>query len=922
MRTLRRLWQQFYDVRPGEYGRTIPMFLYLLFVLFAYYILKPVSRAMFLNRFDIDKLPYLYILVAIGGGLLAYVYSRVTVRASLKVAVTWTMALSVLSLVVMWWLIRLRLAWMIYVLNIWVGLFSIVLVSQGWLVASNLFTAREAKRLYGLLGMGMVVGAAFGGEFTSRTAVLVGTNNLLLASAAMVILAYIAFRVAAAQKGALISEAHASETEDQEFSFRGLLRDIGRTRHLQVIIGIMTITYLVDVMVEFQFQFMAKEAYRGDHLTAFFGSFYGLWLNLTEFVFQFFLTTAVVTRFGVGGTLQILPVSILLSSIASVFAPGVVSTAAVRLTEASTRYTLNRTGMELLYMPLPRELRNRVKAFVDIFVDRLSRGLGGMLLLFMVSVLGIQAHSGSQGAIQRISAVVMVLTLPWIYLSLLARREYVATIRKRIASRQLDLESSRIEVKDAETITLLEEAAVGANPRQAAYALSLLAAARDYDVQPLLRLFAASPFPEVRRTAYELARTKRDPDLIEAAMAEIRSGGNANASVVKAAAAYVVVAGPNTARIALEILDSNNLIAAEGALEALASMPGVGPGLITADWIARLAQDSDPRRRTLAAFAIRIVGEPADVLRRLLQDPDPEVLRAACRAAGASGKSGYLFELAQHLSNPQVRGVAIESIAALGPQICGAMGDLLMDGSLPAKVRRQLPRVLRLIPDQSSVDVLLKALGSEDLSIRTAVLKALNRLRETAPGLKFEDAFITEQISKEARYYVELNAVLAPFRDARDRKHTAASLLARSIEGHLRQALARLFRLLGLRYPPKEIYSAYLAVSRQHAEEVSAALEFLDSVLDPTIKRTLLPLLDAPENVIPWGRDEFGIDIRNAESAIRELIRSPDPWLAACAIAAAAELRLRQLSPEIAEASRRTEEDVSQVARSAELTLA
>src|SRR5690349_9322081 len=117
MRTLRNLWQHLYDVRPGEYGRTIPMFFYLMFVLFAYYILKPVSRAMFLNKFDIDKLPYLYILVAIGGGLLAYLYSRVAVRASLMVAVTWTMALSVLSLVIMWWLIGLRLAWMIYVLN-------------------------------------------------------------------------------------------------------------------------------------------------------------------------------------------------------------------------------------------------------------------------------------------------------------------------------------------------------------------------------------------------------------------------------------------------------------------------------------------------------------------------------------------------------------------------------------------------------------------------------------------------------------------------------------------------------------------------------------------------------------------------------------------------------------------------------------
>ena len=96
-----------------------------------------------------------------------------------------------------------------------------------------------------------------------------------------------------------------------------------------------------------------------------------------------------VQRFGVGGTLQIAPVTILLSSVATAVAPGVLSAGAVRLAEASTRYTLNRTGMELLYMPLPQELRNRIKAFIDICVDRLSRGLGGVLLMLLIATSSI-----------------------------------------------------------------------------------------------------------------------------------------------------------------------------------------------------------------------------------------------------------------------------------------------------------------------------------------------------------------------------------------------------------------------------------------------------------------------------------------------------------------------------------------------------
>jgi ATP/ADP translocase len=67
------VWRNLFDIRPGEYRRTIFMSLYLLFVLFAYYVLKSASEAMFLNKFDIDKLPNLYILMAIFGGGLAFV---------------------------------------------------------------------------------------------------------------------------------------------------------------------------------------------------------------------------------------------------------------------------------------------------------------------------------------------------------------------------------------------------------------------------------------------------------------------------------------------------------------------------------------------------------------------------------------------------------------------------------------------------------------------------------------------------------------------------------------------------------------------------------------------------------------------------------------------------------------------------------
>src|SRR5215469_11864762 len=116
MKSLHSLRRRMFDIRPGEHLRTWAMFFYLMFVLFAYYILKPVSRGMFLTKFDVDKLPQLYILIAAFGGVLAYLYSRVAVRSSLKTAVFWTTLLSIASLIGIWWLIHI--SWMVYVLNI------------------------------------------------------------------------------------------------------------------------------------------------------------------------------------------------------------------------------------------------------------------------------------------------------------------------------------------------------------------------------------------------------------------------------------------------------------------------------------------------------------------------------------------------------------------------------------------------------------------------------------------------------------------------------------------------------------------------------------------------------------------------------------------------------------------------------------
>jgi AAA family ATP:ADP antiporter len=902
------IWRKLFDVRKGESARTFFMSLYLFCVMVAYYILKPVSAAMFLNKFNIDKLPYLYILIAGGGGVLAYLYTRLALRSSLTVAVTWTMLIAVVCLIALWWLIGLNLPWMLYVFNVWVSLFSITLFSQGWLVAANVFDSREAKRLYGLLGLGAVAGAAIGSAVTTFTVKIVGTQNLILACAVMVLLAFGAFLGAVRQRGEPLVRARAADAEKLEFSARDIFSAVARYRHLQVIIAIILLTFIVDELVDFQFQAMAKHRFRGDQLTAFFGGFY-VYLNLISLVLQLFFTAWVVRRVGVGGTLQIMPVSITVASLAAAAVPGLVSAIVLRFSEAVNRYTFNRTGMELLFLPLPSGLKNRTKAFVDIFVDRFGRGIAGILLAAML-------WAGLRD-MRIVAMLTLVFTGTWILLARIAQREYTGTVRSRIERRRLELEDARLTVGDPATLRLLEQTVECANARQACYALSMLAEAPGYDLAPLLCRLSTSPLLEVRAKVYAVAGSIGSMELLAAALAEIQTPESQN---VKPAVAYVLAVSPEAAQRAAAFLNHVNGAVVDGVIEALEDRRELAREVLTPAWIAAAAADADPERRRMAASAMAVRAEETAALVQLLEDPEPRVVVAACRAAGRVGSRVSLDRIVHKLDDPALRSVVIESLTAYGALICGALGDCLADESVPMGVRRQIPRVLKLIRDQRSVDVLLKALARPELSIRAAVLRALSHLRQTAPRLDYGETFVTEQILHEARHYFDLYSALEPFRSHKDTR-TATGLLTRALEERLQQTIERLFHLLGLRYPPEDMHAAYLAVRQRRREQFLAALDFLDTVLERPLKRVLLPLLDSSEGLAERGRDLFGVEIRDAEAAVRDLIRSPDPWLAACAMAAAAEQKFYRLAPDIVAAEEGAGTEVLQVARSAMVAL-
>jgi ATP/ADP translocase len=856
------------DVRPGERARTALMFLYLMCVLLSYYILKPSSRALFLNKFDTSHLPYLYMVMAVSGGILAYAYSRIAVMWSLRAAVNASVAFVIICLLQIWQLLDTGESWVYYVFNVWVSLFSLILVSQGWLVASQVFNAREAKRVYGTLAGGAVLGAAIGGSVTAQFASALGTRNLLLVSAGFVLLAYIFYRLLLRLPGVNLDRARGARSGDLTFSVRDIGRSLVRFRHLQVIVAILTVTYVVDTLVEFQFNLMAVKGHSGDGLTAFLGGFYGLYLNLATFFFQIFLTSFVVNRFGIGGTLLAMPIGIGAASVGMLVSPGVIAAGATRLVEASTRYSLNRTGMELLYLPLPDDLKERTKAFVDVFVDRMSRGVGALVILALTALFSASLAS--------VTITVLLLCVSWAALATYARKEYIATVRGRLDSRRLDLESMRLPYQDTALMRSLEETAARPNARQAVYALSLLEEVPDYPVDELAIRLMGNALPEVRAKLFEIALRRGAASLIADARAEMTRGWS---PALKAAVRYAFANNACDDQQLEAMLHSTDPRIVEAAVEASPNIPLA--------WARFAIESDDPHRRRLGVLALRLHPLECVVeLPRMLSDNDSAVRNAAGDV------------LVQHavLASPRLESLASNEKAS-------------------PRLRLRAVRILGRGEVQRCADSLLNLLSVEDITVRAGVLRALARLRERAGHLSFGDQPVVKQIQNEARSYYAMHSSLEALRTG-GRSSPALSLLTRTLEERMQLTVLRLFRLLGLRYPPRDIDAAFRAYQRNRSEELINAIEFLDNILDHELKRIVLPLLDE-DSADDNGLTLFGIDHQSAAAALKDMIVSGDLWLASCAVAAVGELRILELSDTVRRAARNADAVLAPVAEQA-----
>lgn len=903
MSLLQRLLAPVVEVRKEESVGIALMFAYSFLAMTAYNVLKPVTRSKFISDLGSENLPYVLLVAGLLIGVLMTAYTWIVARLPRRGALAITQVGMAVLLIGFWLLFQTDAPWAsaaFYLVGLILG---ILLISQFWTVANLVYDARQAKRLFGFIGGGAPLGGMAGSFILQSFTDDIGTTNMLLISSGMLLLcATLVWTIlrrtdAEASKGAAL----AAVEEEKGVGFTEALGLLRGSRHLQIIGLVISFAAVGAAIIEQQLN-MAAEAAKGaaatDAITIFLAKVQ-LWTSTLGFVIQVWLTSKIHRYLGIGFALMVLPVSLGASAVVMLFNAALWAPGLARVLDQSLRYTVDKTTREILFLPLGGELKVKAKSFVDVTVDRMAKATGGLLLLVLVQPWGLGLNW------QQLSFASLSVMALWIFMSLRARRGYIAAFRESIERRDLRPAEVRLSGADLSTVETLVQELSHPQPARVLYAIDMLETLGKSSLVTPLLLYHESP--EVReRTLRAIGETRSDlatqwiPQ-VRRALGDDHAGVRAGALRALSAIAHEdaptlarpLLADPDprisaTAAVALTSSpDPRDLDAAEATLAAIVAGTGDETRVARREVAAALSQVRDPRFQRL--------------LIPLLFDPFADVAEEAMESVRRSGTADFMFVpvLVSLLRNRHLKGRAREVLVSYGEGVIDPLAYFMGDEQEDAWIRRHVPSTIAMIPSQKAVDALIPRLEDPDGFLRYKVMSALRRLRKSDSRLTFPADVVEAAILREARQYfnyLSLRQNLSTRAEFGD-----ATLLVTALGEKLRRGRDRIYQLLSLVYPAGDIAAAQWTLQHGDARNRASASEYLDNLLTGQIRKMAMPILeDLPladqvrrANVLIRTRP------RDVEETLLQLINDDDQVISACAIDLVRQHRIWSLAGDI-----------------------
>ena len=807
-------------IRPGEGRRTALLFTHLLLAASVFILGRTVRDTLFLSHLSnpLKVLPWMFVAYGVASSITVLLYSRVADRMPRHRIIVLSCAIGIATYLATWGVVRTDAAWIFPVFYVWAEVVSNLFIVQFWTMANDLYDARSAKRLFGTIGSARPLGTVLVGLGTGVVVRAIGTAQMLFVLAGLMVgIASLALIISREPRAEHAARAGAQPKR------RGPPPKIIGDPYVRSLALIILLVFIALTVGDFQFKAIARATYRGDTLAQFFSLFYA-GTGIVSFVFQVLVTPRLLARRGVGWGLATMPTVFATATAGLLVFPKLALATLLKFSDNGLQYTIHETTLQALYVPFAPEVKARTRAFLDAVVKPLSYGAGGLVL-----VLVAQHFRPEQLAI-----VTLPVVAAWLAMIPVVRRRYLRNLEVTLSARGAFALDHEYLLDSAGREVLIRTLRTG-EPRQILVALEQLAGDHSEEFAHAVAALVRHADAMVRAAALgQIAGLPgADPAPAGSALKDAEPAVRA-----AAATAYAVLSKDDAIEGLVPLLADLSDDVRVAGLAGLLRHGGVEGGIEGGAQLARLLMSTAKADRTEAARALSTLGPGAyRPLRKLLDDPEPAVRRAALRSAPGVADPRLVPVLVNMLGDPACRQRAGQALVAVGAPAVAALCDQLTRKDVPRPVKLLIPRLLRRIPLPETYERLRSLVGVEDSHLRLRICAALSHLRRSLQLQPESVADIYTMIFNEVR---ETYGNLAGWEAARTMYYTP--LLEEVFQFRRERAVRRVLRILELRYDPEP-----MALVRERVFDPGRranALEVLDTLLDAPLRPLVMPFLD------------------------------------------------------------------------------
>jgi AAA family ATP:ADP antiporter len=379
-------------VEPQELQATILSFLFVFLLMTAYFILRPVRDALSSDWTD-EQLSWLWTSTFFVSLVAVSIYGAVISRLRLRIIVPGVYTFFAATFVAFY--VAGRVLGDSDLVNrayyVWLSVFSLYHLSVFWTFMSGLYNKEQAKRLFAIIAMGASAGAIVGPSIPTFFADNIGTLNLLLIAAVLLMVPIpIIFRLESLRASHLGNEdvqaASTAENKLRGNPFSGFRTFVSNPYLLAI--GLFILLYVVmNTFIYFELRKMLGDFDR-DVRAQIWGGI-DLAVNTLAFVTALFGTGRLATRFGMPTTLALIPVLMVGGWLVVSLSPVLMVLIGLQVARRAGNYAITRPGREMLFTAVDDDTRFKAKPVIDIVVYRGGDVMTAWLYTALTATFGL-----------------------------------------------------------------------------------------------------------------------------------------------------------------------------------------------------------------------------------------------------------------------------------------------------------------------------------------------------------------------------------------------------------------------------------------------------------------------------------------------------------------------------------------------------